>query len=811
MERFLEKRRSVRECCFFGFDWQFALTDSMDFPTETAEWRPVQLPHDWSVDYPVEENAPTCGSGGYARAGIGWYRRNFWLEKENGSRYALRFEGVYMNCDVWLNGVHLGGHVYGYTPFELEITETVQPGENNVLIRVNNSQQPNSRWYTGSGITREVFLLRTAKTYLRIPGAFLTTPKISEQEASVCVQAEVLGAFGKDDLRLETTLLDPAGRECAHAGTALAPVACLSACQEITVPSPARWDVDTPRLYRAALRLYQGNTLLDEAVIPFGIREIAFHAENGFLLNGRKLLMKGVCLHHDGGCVGAAVPAAIWERRLKKLKAMGCNALRCSHNPPDPALLDLADCLGFVVMDEAFDEWHYMKGKEFGSNTHSSRGYSEWFDACAANDLTVMVERDRNHPSVVLWSIGNEVGEQGAPDGAKYARMLAGLCHRLDPTRPITQGCDQMKAEPRPATEAFLSELDVVGVNYVDRWRERTETFFDEEKREHSDWLFVGTEDIAVNGRRGDYELESGDTVWGRTVYYAKMLKAEKLWKYQRTRPFVLGSFMWTGVDYLGECFWPHKGSNAGVLDTCGFEKDGYFFYQALWTKEQPVLKLFPHLNLPLSEGQIYPLIVYTNCFCVELLADGKSYGRKAYEFPNQGMTQRWEHFDRPLAPITTNDLHLSWDIPFTHGEITAIGYDAHGNEIARQTLRPIGKPAALQVSCDRECLSANGRDVAQLEIALVDKEGQIVPDHDLPITLQVENAELLGMDNGRSDERTPWKNAARETWHGLAYAVLRAPRQAGRAKAWISAPGLEPVEVEIALCRCEMDEQAKN
>lgn len=798
MEHFFEEKGRVRESVFFGFDWQFALTDNLCFPDEAAAWRPVQLPHDWSADYPAEENAPACGSGGYARTGIGWYRRVFFLNREADKRYILRFEGVYMDCDVWLNGVHLGGHVYGYTPFEAELTADVRQGENTVLVRVNNSRQPNSRWYTGSGITREVFLVRTEKTHLRIPGIFLTAPNISEAEATVCIQAEVAGAFENEGLCLQTTLIDPSGRECAKVSTALAPVPRLSVCQEMKVLSPMRWDVDAPQLYLAFLRLYRRETLLDEAALTFGIREIAFDSENGFLLNGRKLLMKGVCLHHDGGCVGAAVPAAIWERRLKKLKAMGCNALRCSHNPPDPALLDLSDRLGFLVMDEAFDEWHYMKGKEFGSNTHSSRGYSEWFDACFAADLTAMVERDRNHPSVVLWSIGNEVGEQGAADGAKYAKMLAGLCHRLDPTRPVTQGCDQMKAEPRPATEAFLKQLDVVGVNYVDRWRERTETFFDEEKREHPDWLFVGTEDVAVNGQRGDYAFDSADSVWGRTVYYARMLKAERLWKYQRTRPFVIGSFMWTGVDYLGECFWPHKGSNAGVLDSCSFEKDGYYFYQSLWKKDEPVLHLFPHLNLPLSDGQIYPLIAYTNCFSAELFVNGKSYGRKAYEFPSQGMTQRWEHFDRPLAPITTNDLHLNWDVPFTHDEITVIGYDARGDEIARRTLRPIGKPAALRVSCDRPILSADGRDVAQLEIELVDRAGQLVPNHDLPVTLTIENAELLGMDNGRSDDRTPYKSTTRTTWHGLAYAVLRAPRQAGKISVQIAASKMKTEEIII-------------
>lgn len=789
---------SIRSEEDFCFDWEFALTDTEQCPGPNTAWRSVQLPHDWSVDYPVEEDAPSCGSGGYVRTGIGWYRRSFALIRQPGRRYVLRFDGVYMNCDVWLNGQHIGGHVYGYTGFELELTASLTDGENELLVRVDNSQQPGSRWYTGSGITRNVWLVSTASMHLRTGSVFITTPEITDDTAKVCIQADVSGAYEQSGLSLSAVLLDPQGNPCASAECSLRGVSSLTAQLDMNLPQPQRWDICTPCLYTAVVQLLQHGQPVDEVQVRFGVREIAYNAEQGFLLNGRKVIMQGVCLHHDGGCVGAAVPPAVWQRRLTKLKAMGCNALRCSHNPPDPALLDLADEMGFVVMDEAFDEWHFMKGKEFGSNTHASRGYSEWFDACAAADMTAMVERDRNHPCVVMWSIGNEVREQSVPDGWKYARMLAGLCHSLDPTRPITQACDQMKAEPFPATEAFLSELDIVGVNYVDRWRERTETFFDEEKREHPDWLFLGTEDIAVNGPCCDYAQANTATVWGPKSYYSKMLKAEKLWKYVRTRPFVIGSFMWTGVDYLGECFWPHKGSSAGVLDTCGFEKDGYHFYRSLWVKDEPVLHLVPHMNLGLTPGTIYPLICYTNCASVELLVDGLSYGTKAYEFPNQGMTMEWAHFDRPFAPITTNDLHLSWDIPYTQGEIIAVGRDIDGREIARVVLRPAGEPASLCVSLDRSSLSANGRDVVQAEIRLLDANGQLVPHHDLPVTVKVEGGELLGMDNGRTDDQTLCRSGSRTTYGGLAYAIIRAPREKGTMRLTFSAPGLSLVTLTI-------------
>ena len=798
METVFEKVTSPRSRVFFGFDWMFALTDEREKPDAGAQWRRVQLPHDWSCDYPVDEHAPSCGSGGYARCGIGWYKKAFCLAEKGKDEILLQFDGVYMHSDVWVNGTWAGGHAYGYTGFELDITALVREGENEVLVRVDNSHQPGSRWYTGSGITRDVFLTRRQKLHVRTYGVQVTTPVISGEEAVVEVRTDVRGGEAAGHLCVETVLLSPDGEAAASGRVLLPSLPAHTAVQVLKVKSPLIWDLETPCLYQAVTRVYDGDALTDEVVTPFGIRTLAFDNKNGFSLNGRKVILRGVCLHHDGGCVGAAVPREVWKRRLEKLKAMGCNALRMSHNPPDPALLDLADEMGFCVMDEAFDEWHTMKGKEFGSNTHESRGYSEWFDTCARQDLTDMVERDRNHPSIVMWSIGNEVREQVVQDGWKYARMLAGLCHSLDSTRPITQACDMVKAEPVPAYTEFLEQLDIVGVNYTDRWRERTETFYEEEKIEHPDWLLLGTEDISVNGARGDYRLKTPQSVWGRTPYYAKSLKAEKLWKFIRTRPYVMGSFMWTGIDYLGECFWPDKGAGAGVLDTCGYPKDGYYFYQSVWRSDVPVLHVFPHLNLPLEKGVIYPVVAYTNCPTVELLVDGVSYGVKAYEFPNQGMTKEWPHFDHPLAPITTNDLHLAWDVPSGANEIVAIGRDLEGHEIARQVIRPIGEAVSVCVAADVPSIPANGRSVVQLEMALLDASSQVVPDGDRPIRLQVEGGELLGMDNGLQSDHALYRAGERSTFHGMAYAVIRAPREKGCIRVTASCKGLPPVTVEI-------------
>ncbi len=781
----------------FDRGWEFALTDSPDFPEAGTPFRPVQLPHDWSVDYEVSADAPSCGSGGYARTGIGWYRKAFDDTAEAGREVSLLFGGVYMNCDIWVNGKHAGRHVYGYTSFEVKLTPFLREGRNEILVRVDNSHQPNSRWYSGSGITRSVTRLEHGPAYIPVWGVCVRS-EVGENGAEVRILTEVVNTDRESGLSVYTAVFDPSGRKAEEARDAATPAAGQTVRQGMTIRLPELWDVDHPALYTAEVRLERNGETLDTHRVPFGIRTAVFTAADGFILNGRKVIMRGVCLHHDGGGVGAAVPPEIWERRLRKLKDMGCNALRCSHNPPDPALLRLADEMGFVVMDEAFDEWRHMKGKEFGSNTHESRGYSEWFDSCWEDDVRAMVLRDRNHPSIVMWSAGNEIPEQITEDGPALLREITGLCHALDPTRPVTAACDQMKAEPKAAPEEFLAEMDLVGVNYADRWRERTETFWTEEKLEHPEWKLLGTEDIAVNGRRGDDRLETEESVWGRTPYYARMLKAEKLWKYVRSRPFMIGSFMWTGIDYLGECFWPDKGSSAGVLDTCGFEKDGYWFYRSIWRKDVPTLYAVPWPDPEkYGQGRIVPVVVYTNAFRAELFLGGRSYGVKAYEFPNQGMTRHWAHFDRRQCPITTNDLHLTWDVPCTGETVTVVGYDENDREVSRTELLPPGRVTHLTAEPDRTVIAGDGKAVVQVEIALRDELERIPAGADMPVSVFVENGTLLSLDNGDPADHTLYSSAVRRTFGGRALAVVRGSGE-GTVRIRVSAENLAPAELEI-------------
>ena len=822
----------VRNRIFMGFDWSFALTYSEDFPGEDVTWRSVQIPHDWSVDYPVCEDAPSCGSGGYARTGIGWYRKQFEFEKTDKTgrtdRISLQFEGVYMNCTVWVNHECASAHIYGYTPFEIDVTDRLELGTNEILVRVNNSHQPGSRWYTGSGITRDVYVLRTDRNHIEAETTQIKTGISNDyQQAKLEIRSVVhidintkLGSSRADAITdagektvysLVNTVLDTENKEIASVIESIDEstfvLADLKLLNSLEISKPRIWSIENPYIYTLRQDLVCGDAVVDSVTTSFGVRRTEFDCNKGFLLNGKKTVLKGVCIHHDGGCVGAAVPPGIWERRLGKLKKMGANALRLSHNPSDPVILKLADEMGFVVVAEAFDEWEIMKYKKFGSNTHESRGYSEWFTGVWRDDLTSFIVRDRNHPSVIMWSIGNEIIEQVTEDGAGVAARLAGLVHSLDETRPVTAACDQEKAEPYSATEAFLNQLDVVGVNYVDRWRDRTVTCFDEEKREHPQWKLFGSEDTAVGGRRNDGYMTVEKNAWFETTKLSRLLKVERLWKYIMSHSFVMGSFMWTGIDYLGECFWPEKSASAGVMDTCGFEKDGYFFYKSIWTKleEEPVLHVSMNCEKgsDSSTGGSHPVIVFTNCFTVELFVGGVSYGTKAYEYPPQGMTKGWAHFDRPICPITTDDLHLTWDVPFGCGEVTAIGRDISGKEIVRETIAPAGEATEIKLSAGKGRVLADGRSVIQIEISLCDKEGRLVTGADKDIRVTVSNGELLGMDNGDPDCHLMYREGHRPTYGGLAYAVARAPKYAGTIKVAASADGLPYATFEAECYNC--------
>jgi beta-galactosidase len=501
--------------------------------------------------------------------------------------------------------------------------------------------------------------------------------------------------------------------------------------------------------------------------------------------------MNGVCIHGDCGSVGAAVPERMWERRLELLKQMGCNSIRLSHNPPAPELLDLLDKMGFLVMAEAFDEWKQPKLQT------PQYGYHKYFDEWSARDMSSMIERDRNHPSIVIWSAGNEVPDQTDPQGPATLEALLDVMRSKDPTRLVTVACDHIAAQPKAALPEFLEKLDVVGYNYVDRWRDRREKFYAIDRQAYPARRFIGTETSSIFGPRGAYAVETpDDPFFGRAANTA--IEVEQLQKFIQTYDYVSGDFIWTGIDYLGEARWPAKIASSGALDTCGFPKDAYYFYQSRWTTE-PVLHLFPHWNWAGREGKVITVTCYTNCDTVELFLNGKSFGVKGYAFPRPGMVGTYGNYpERAKAVQTTADLHLSWDVPFTPGTLTAKGAK-DGKLIRTVEIETTGSPAKVSLAVDRPRISREPSDVAHVTVKVLDQEGRVVPTANDEITFAVSGAgRILGVDNGQPDSHESYQGPRRRAFNGLALVVLQPAGAPGTVTLSASCPALSSAQVDI-------------
>jgi beta-galactosidase len=778
----------------FDRSWFFHLGDvqgaqAVDY--DASDWQSVNLPHDWSIFGPFDPEAPSGGGGGYLPGGVGWYRKNFLVSAEQIHQHVVvEFDGVYKNCDAWINGQHIGFHPYGYTSFSYELSPYLQPGENVLAVRADNSQQPDARWYSGSGIYRHTWLVMTDPLHVAHWGTTVTTPFVSDEVTQVCVRTRLRNAGGTERLcTLRTSILDGEGKVMAEddARHPVAPGQVHETVQFIKVRQPRLWSVEDPYLYRVRSEICLGEEVIDSYDTPYGIRTICFDADNGFLLNGKQVKINGVCLHHDGGCVGAAVPVRVWERRLEILKIMGCNGIRTSHYPPAPEFLDLCDRMGFLVLDEAFDEW--KQGK-------FDYGYHDIFDEWAVVDLQSMLRRDRNHPSIVIWSVGNEIPEQSLPEGVEILKMLMDVVHQEDPTRPATSACDNIAAHI-PATIAFLEQLDVVGYNYAGRWEDRREKYYSLDHQRYPHWKMIGTENISIPGVRGVYSLESQGW-WGG--YPSQSITAEQLWRFTRTHDYVAGDFMWTGIDYIGETRWPYKSASFGVIDLCGFPKNGYYFFQSQWTTK-PMIHLFPHWNWEGQEGRVIPVLCYTNCDSVELFVNGKSFGVKSYVFPMRGLdvTKGWgeQDFRRRRHP-TTGDLHLAWDVPYEPGTLRAVGMK-DGEVACVQETSTAGAPARLEVTADRQQVRADGLDVVHLTVRVLDEAGHFVPDADQTITFTVEGAgHILGVDNGDPESHEPFQSNQRHAFHGMCLAIVQAGESVGQIQVRAAAPGLAGASLVI-------------
>ena len=525
--------------------------------------------------------------------------------------------------------------------------------------------------------------------------------------------------------------------------------------------------------------------------MTFGIRDIKFDVDRGFLLNGEHIKLNGVCIHGDGGSVGTAVPERIWERRLELLQQMGCNAIRLSHNPPAPELLDLLDKMGFLVMAEAFDEWRQPKGQT------PLYGYHKYFEEWSERDMSAMIERDRNHPSIVIWSAGNEVPDQSDPRGPETLQGLLNIIRSKDPTRLITVGCDQIAAEPKPALPEFLEKLDVVGYNYVDRWRDRREKYYSIDRHAYPNRRFIGTESTALFGARGVYAVDQSNELFFEKASNTA-IEVEQQQKFVQTYDYVSGDFIWVGIDYLGESRWPSKLAAAGALDTCGFPKDNYYFYQSIWTNK-PVLHLSPHWNWAGREGQVITVTCYTNCDTVELFLNGKSLGVKGYAFPRPGMIRKYGDYP-PRAKIlqTTADLHLSWDVPYTAGTLSASGVK-DGKPIRAAEVHTTGVPTKLGLIADRQRIRTEPDDVAHVTVQVLDTDGHVVPTADDEVTLTIQGeGRILGVDNGRPDSHESYKSNSRRAFNGLALVILQATGRPGPIVLSASSPSLSAANVKI-------------
>jgi beta-galactosidase len=790
--------RAQRQRLSMDPGWRFTLGDPAGAQAPRFDdhaWRRVDLPHDWSIEGVPEQDAPGGGRGGYFPTGTGWYRKAFRMPQEfrRGRDVAwLEFDGVYMNSDVWINGFHLGHRPYGYISFAYDVTRHLVPGVNVVAVRVDNSRQPSARWYTGSGIYRNVWLTVTGPLHVGHWGTTVTTPRVDSAAAEVAVRTRVEnegGAVRRAVLR--ALVLDGAGREVARAETTFAVGAGASDTleQRLRVTSPRLWSVETPSLYTLRSEVLDGGRVTDTVLTTFGVRTAAFDKDRGFLLNGERVKLQGVNLHEDAGAVGAAIPEPVWHDRLARLKAMGANAIRTSHNPPAPEFLALCDSLGFLVMAEAFDEWTIAK---------VPFGYHLYFPEWGARDLADFVRRDRNHPSIVLWSAGNEIGEQDTPDGVDVLRRLVDIFHREDPTRPVTTGNDHIAADNGRATDAFLEAEDVVGYNYPDRWHERREIFAEPDRHAHPDWKMVGTETGDVfGGFGGGYSLGRDSTVV-RAGYTSGMIEPERLWKWIATHDYFSGEFIWTGIDYLGETFWPGKGAGSGALDITGFPKDAWYFWRSVWTRE-PVVHLFPHWNWPGRVGQTIPVLAYTDCNHVELFLNGRSLGEESLEFPAQGTSGSWNHYALPVVRATTNDLHLSWDVPYEPGVLRAVGTWRDGSACATAEVRTAGPAAAIRLAADRDTVTATPGDVALVRFAIVDSAGTVVPTADNLVTVAATGGTVVATDNGDLRDHDPYRTDHKHAFDGRGLAIVR-PAAPGVLRVTATAEGLRSGSLTVVV-----------
>lgn len=768
-------KASARVVTPFDADWRFLKGEAPGAGEpnfDDSAWRRLDVPHDWSIEGPFSKDNPTGGSGGFLPAGVGWYRKSFALPAEHGRRRIfVEFDGVMANSDVWINGQHLGKRPYGYVSFRYELTDHLRfgAGERNVIaVRADNSGQPASRWYTGAGIYRHVRLVATDPVHIEHWSTFVTTPEVKADRATVRVESAVVNSSDAPrEVALQISLVDPDGRSVKTAETArqtIVPGKSAVFRQNIPVSNPRRWDINNPVLYRVVTRIRSGGKTLDDETIAFGIRDFRFEPATGFWLNDRNFKIKGVCLHHDASAFGAAVPLRAWERRLELLRELGVNAIRTAHNPPAPEFLDLTDRMGFLVMDEMFDAWTVAK---------RPHDYHLYFREWSNIDTRDTVRRDRNHPSVVIYSAGNEIHDTPQPELAKgILRSLLDTFHEHDPTRPVTQALFRPNVS-KDYDNGLADMLDVVGQNY----------------REN--------EILAAHRQRPT-----------RKILGTENTHTREAWLALRDNPPYAGQFLWSGIDYLGESpAFPLVAFPFGLLDRTGTARPLAFQRQSWWS-EKPVVHITRRVAptpLPPTDPGYDPsqdrrpqvlfsdwtprdmsvheenVEVYSNCEQVELFLNGKSLGSK---------------------PRPADDAPRMWKVPFAPGTLKAVGTNK-GRAVAAHELRTAGKPARIMLVADRTGIAPVWDDVSYVTATIVDANGVMIPTASDLITFEVTGAgRIAAVDSGNNASHESFQASERRAYQGRCFAMLKATASSGRITLVATAPNLTAGSVTIDAVR---------
>lgn len=721
--------------------WKFTKGEVSDAEAPAfndTKWETVTIPHDWAIFGPFDKNndlqnvavtqnfetqasLKTGRTGGLPYVGTGWYRTTF--HSTPGKQTTLIFDGAMSEARVFVNGKEACFWPYGYNSFYCDVTGLVnEDGKNNVLaVRLENRPQ-SSRWYPGAGLYRNVHVVTTEKIHVPVWGTQITTPFVKDEYASVCLHTTILNA-GKTELTVTTDIVDADGQVVSSKTNKGYINHDQPFTQNFIVEQPKLWSPETPVLYKAVSKIYAGDTLLDTYTTRFGIRTIEYVPDKGFYLNGKRRKFQGVCNHHDLGPLGAAVNVAALRHQLTLLKEMGCDAIRTSHNMPAPELVELCDEMGFMMMLEPFDEWDIAK---------CDNGYHRFFNEWAEKDMVNMLRQYRNNPCVVMWSIGNEVPTQWSPEGYKVAKFLQDICHREDPTRPVTCGMDQVKSV---LANGFAAMLDIPGLNYRAH-------MYDEAYERLPQNLILGSETSSTVSSRGvykfpverkagamydDHQSSSYDLEYcsWSNIPDIDFARAED-------HDWTIGQFVWTGFDYLGEPSpydtnaWPNHSSMFGIIDLASIPKDRYYLYRSVWNKEAETLHILPHWNWEGREGEKTPVFVYTNYPSAELFINGKSYGRQ---------TKRKDG-------TVENRYRLMWyDAVYQPGEVKVVAYDEQGNPAAEKTIRTAGKPHHIELVTDRTSLQADGKDLAYITLRIVDKDGNLCPNDGRLVNFKVKGA----------------------------------------------------------------------